>query len=219
MTEISLPYLCLLTDRKRFGAKLVEEVVRQAVDGGVGVVQLREKDLPSEQLLELANRLRSITAGKALLIVNDRVDVALASDADGVQLDEEAMPVSAVRRVAGEGLLIGRSIHGLEGALQAERDGADFLIAGTIFPSMSHPGGPTAGLELLKQLGKDIGIPFLAIGGVTVENAASVIRAGAFGVAVVGAIGGAEDPGQAARKLRETMERAWSVSAKRDMSR
>ncbi len=219
MAEIPLPCLCLLTDRKRFGAGLVEEVVRQAVDGGVGMVQLRERDLPSGQLLELANRLRSITIGKALLIVNDRVDVALASDADGVQLGEEAMSVPAVRRVAGERLLIGRSIHGLEGALQAERDGADFLIAGTIFPSASHPGGPTAGLDLLKQLGKDVGISFLAIGGVTVENAASVIRAGAFGVAVIGAIGGAEDPGQAARKLRETVERAWSSRVERYMSR
>ena len=113
------------------------------------MVQLREKDMPGGPLLELAHRLRDLTAGRALFIVNERMDVALASQADGVQLGEDAMPVEATRELAAHSL-IGRSVHDPQGAAEAERAGADFLVAGTIFSSPSHQGGSTAGPDLFR---------------------------------------------------------------------
>jgi thiamine-phosphate pyrophosphorylase len=173
------------------------------------MVQLREKDLPGGLLLELAARLRKVAAGTALLVVNERVDVAMASGAGGVQLGEEGLPVEVAWRLAGEGSLIGRSVHSVEGALEAQEQGADFLVVGTIFPTGSHPGTEAAGPALLSSLAGRVGIPFLAIGGVTAENAAAVVDAGASGAAVISAILAARDPEAAARELKQVLEAAW----------
>ena len=210
MGVLPLPCLCLVTDRGRFDPRPIEEVVELAVGGGVALVQLREKHMPAGPLLDLAIRLRSITQGKALLFVNDRVDVALACGADGVQLGEESLSASAVRNIVGDRLLMGRSVHSVEGAIEAEEQGADLLVVGTIFPSQSHPGLASAGPGLLAQVRKDVKIPFLAIGGITADNVSSVIKAGASGAAVIGAIGASEDPMMAARGLWEALTHAWS---------
>ena len=132
--------LCLVTDRRRSLGRPVEAVVEAAVKGGVDIVQLRERELPAASLLDLAVRLRSITAGRALLFVNDRVDVALAAGADGVQLGERSIPVEAARRACGDSLIVGRSVHSVEGAVEANRAGADLLVFGTVFATSSHPG-------------------------------------------------------------------------------
>ena len=175
------------------------------------MVQLREKDLPSGELMETALALRRLTKGGALLFINDRVDVAVASGADGVQLGEEAMTVCAARK-AGPGLLVSRSVHDVEGAAQAQRDGADLLVAGTIFPSGSHPDARPAGVELLEQLRAEVNVPYIAIGGVTEENAPHAIAAGAAGVAVIGAITRSDDPQRAARGLMSSIaDRARST--------
>src|SRR5690606_17494468 len=134
--------------------------------------------LAAGPLLALAERLRDITRRRALLFVNDRVDVALACGADGVQLGEDALPVAAARKVTGRRLLIGRSVHSAAGAEEAARAGAALLVAGTIFPSSSHPGEPAAGPGLLAEVRARVEVPLLAIGGVTAANAGSVTAAG-----------------------------------------
>ena len=203
----ALPYptLCLVTDRSYGQGQPLPAKVAAAVEGGVNVVQLREKALPGGQLLALATAIRNATREKALLLVNDRVGVALAASADGVQLGEEAMPVEAARRIAGQRLLIGRSVHSLQGAREAEAQGADFLVIGTIFPTKSKPGAQPAGLALLAQVARSVNIPFLAIGGVTRSNVAQVMAQGAAGAAVISAILSPSDTRQATRELKEAM--------------
>lgn len=206
-----LPYpaLCLVTDRHLARGRPLPDLVSEAVDGGVNVVQLREKDLPAGELLALATVIRDVTRkAKALFLVNDRVDVALAVGADGVELGEEALPVRAVRRIAGQQLLIGRSVHSLDGARDAEAQGADFLVMGTIFPSGSHPGAVPAGPALLAQAQREVRIPFLAIGGINATNVAQVMSQGAAGIAVITAILDSEHPRQAARELKQAMATA-----------
>lgn len=173
------------------------------------MVQLREKDLPASELLTLAREIRQLTAERALFLVNGRVDVALAIDADGVQLGEDAIPVEAVRELAGDRLLIGRSVHDVAGASAAAAAGADFLIAGTVFPSSSHPGRETAGVKLLQDLGTAVGIPYLAIGGVTSDNVARAIDAGASGAVAISAFSESPDMEAAARVLTAEVDSAW----------
>ena len=205
------PLLCFVTDRKRCRGRKLEEVVAQAVEQGVGMVQLREKDLSARDLYELGTRVQDAIAGRAKLILNDRVDVALALNADGVQLPEDGMPVADAMRIASPSMLIGRSVRSVGGAVEAQSDGADFLIAGTIFPSPSHPYGPTQGVDFLRALCREVSVPILAIGGVTTQNVAEVMEAGCSGVAVISAISEAEDPGAATRSLLDEMVRTFTT--------
>ncbi len=208
---IPAPCLCLVTDRRLCSGDFgeLERRVEAAVKGGVGLVHLREKDLPAGRLLEVAERLRAATKGAALLFVNDRVDAAMACGADGVQLGEEGMPAGAARAVAGEGLLIGRSVHDVEGAIAAEAQGADFLLVGTVFPTGSHAGVEPEGLQLLSRVAGRTALPFAGIGGIKAANVGAIIGAGASGAAVISAILGAADPERAARELKEAMEAEW----------
>ena len=209
---IPSPSLCLVTDRHLCGQRVdkLEDKVAAAVKGGVNLVQLREKDLPSGQLIELAVRLRKATSGSALLFINDRLDVALACHADGVQLGEGGFPVQAARQLAGDRLLIGRSVHSVEGAIAAEMQGADLLIVGTIFASSSHLDGRPAGTGLLSDVARSVTIPFAGIGGITTSSLGQVVGAGAAGVALISAILAAEDAERAARELKRGLEDAWS---------
>ena len=204
------PLLCLVTDRRRCGGRPLEDVVEAAVAGGVDIVQLREKDMPAGPLLVLALRLRHITASRARLFVNDRIDVALACDADGVQLGEDSIPVEAARSLVGDAILIGRSVHSVESALDAGRAGADMVVFGTVFATASHPNQPPSGVAPLAELSRHEVVPFLGIGGITADNAGAVIVAGASGVAVITAITESPDPQDAARALRKAMTDAWS---------
>ena len=206
---IPAPCLCVVTDRARTpaGADLVETVAA-AVRGGANMAQLRDKDSPPRETLALARRLRDATRGRALLIINDRADIAALSDADGVQLGENSIDAASARRLLGDGALIGRSVHSAEGAVRARDAGADYLILGTIFPSASHPGGATGGLELVKRVARSVDIPIFGIGGVDETNAADVIRAGAGGAAVIGAVASAPNPAEAASRLIATMRQA-----------
>lgn len=169
------------------------------------MVQLREKDMPPFELLRLARRLRRITEGRALLIVNDRVDVAMLAGADGVQLGETALDVADVRSLVGPEMLIGRSVHSEVGAVDAECQGADYLILGTVFETASHPDGRIGGLDLVREVTEAVGIPVLGIGGITVGNASDVMEAGASGVAVITAVTMAKDPRLAASELSEAI--------------
>lgn len=207
--RLPLPGLALVTDRARCRNRPLEEIVSQAVDGGVNLVQLREKDLAGGELYELALRLREVVRGRALLIVNERVDVALACGADGVHLPERGLPAAVVRPLVGEGLLIGRSVHSAEGAAEAEREGADFVQVGTIFATGSKPGVESAGLGLVSAARSALTLPVIAIGGIDAHNAAGVMKTGADGVAVISALMDAEDPAAAARELWDAVREAW----------
>ena len=173
------------------------------------MVQLREKDLSGGHLLELASEIQQTIGDRALLTINERLDVALLCDADGVHLGEEALIPTSARRIAGDTLQIGRSVHSVGGALKAQEQGADYLIAGAVFDTRSHPGGRPMGLEFIEELKPALQIPYLGIGGINASNAASVIAAGASGVAVISAILASEQPGELARTLWETLEKAW----------
>ena len=211
MVTLPVPCLCLVTRRDPGGEDALVARVAAVVKGGVAVVQVREKDLSGGHLLGLVHRLQRVTAERALLVVNERVDVALSCGADGVQLGEEAMPVAEGRRLVGQGMLIGRSVHGAAGAVMAEQQGADFLIVGTIFPTDSKPGAETAGVALLREIGQRVHIPYLAIGGINAGNAGQVMAAGASGVAVIGALLDVPDPQEAAASLARVVRDAWSL--------
>ena len=183
------------------------------------MAQLRDKDSPPRETLALARRLRDATRGRALLIINDRADIAMLSDADGVQLGENSIDAASARRLLGDGALIGRSVHSAEGAARARDEGADYLILGTIFPSASHPGGAAGGLDLVERAARSVDIPILGIGGVDETNSANVIRAGAGGAAVIGAVASAPNPAEAATRLiatmRQTRDEMMEKKAKR----
>lgn len=196
-----LPRLMFVTNRHRAAPRDIVEVVTAAVKGGIKFVQLREKDLPAGELLRLAQRLRDVTYRHALLTINDRVDVAMTCDADGVHLGEASLPVGTARRLIGQGKLVGRSVHSVSAAIQAEYDGADYLVAGTIFNTVSHLAVVPQGLDFLQEVCDAVQIPVFAIGGVTSLNARDCIDAGAHGIAVIGEIVGADDVKRKAREL------------------
>lgn len=200
----------LVTDSAlRPGASL-EEAVARAVEGGVDAVQVREKGMTSGELLQLSQRLRAITRGKALLIINDRADISVACDADGVQLPEDGLSPKVARLVAGRDILVGRSVHSVQGALEAERTGADYIVFGTVYPSRSHPDGQASGTGLLKEVCSRVSTPVLAIGGIKARNVTEVIETGAAGVAVISAILASDDPCEATHHLKDGLRRCWN---------
>ncbi len=202
---LPVPCLMLVTDRRAARGRPLEAVVAAALEGGVNAVQLREKDLSARELWALATRLREVTAGRALLLVNDRLDVALAAGADGVHLAGHSMPPAAARAVLGPDRLIGCSVHDVAEAEAAALGGADYLVVGTLYPSRSHPGGEATGPALVETLRGLVDVPLVGIGGIIARNAREVLIAGARGVAVISAIMAAPDPAGAAAGLREAL--------------
>ncbi len=194
---LTRPMLILVTNRKLCGADALVAAVADAVEAGVNAVQLREKDLPPDELLALARRLREVTQGRSLLLVNGLADIALASEADGVHLPEEA-PMIERRRA---GFLIGRSVHSVDAARRAEQEAVDYLVAGPVYETSSHPGAPAVGAGLIAAIASAVTIPVIAIGGITAARLPEVVSSGASGVAVISAILGAPDRREAARAL------------------
>ncbi len=208
----------LVTDRSLCGgADGLVTAVEAAVQGGADAVQLREKDpdgrsLPPEDLLPLARRLSRATLGRALLLVNGPLEVALAVEADGVHLPASALSVWRPREavpVDGQGFLVGRSVHSLEAARRAEGEGADYLVAGPVYETRSHPGREPAGLSLIEGITRRVRVPVLAIGGVNAGRVDEVVRAGASGVAVISAVLAATDRRVAAGDLRRALDAVW----------
>jgi len=184
----------------------LEDAVARAVEGGVEVVHLREKDLPPKELYHLAARLRKVTLGRALLIINDRIDIALAISADGVHLSGDSVPTCVAKKLGADRLIVGRSVHSVEEALEAEAAEADYIILGTIYETASHLGLRPAGLGLVREVKAAVGLPVYAIGGIYASNAAEVVAAGADGIAVIRAILEAKDPHSAARELSDAVK-------------
>ncbi len=183
--------------------------VKEALKGGVRIVQLREKGLGGRTLLELALKMREVTAAfGARLLINDRIDVALLSGADGVHLGRSSVSASEARGILGPGRLIGVSTHSLDEARAAEADGADFVTFGPVYPTPSKACyGPPVGIQALKEASSSIRVPVYAIGGVKKENLREVVAAGAFGAAVISAVLAGEDPAESARELIEELKR------------
>ena len=200
-SSLPRPIVALVTDRNLAGGPdALIDAVAQGVDNGVNLVQMREKDLPDALQLELAQRLREVTKGKALLFINDSVSIAEASGADGVQLTENSRSIASAHARMGRPLLIGRSVHGVDAAREAAAQGADLLVVGTVYDSPTHPGQPPAGVGLIGWCAQP-GVPVIGIGGITAQNAGAVMQAGASGVAVISAILAAPDPATAASQL------------------
>ncbi len=202
--------LYLVTDRFLAGGRALEQIVRESVAGGVTVVQLREKDAGTREFLEQAFALRQAASELGIpLIINDRVDIALACRADGIHLGQEDMHCALARRIAGKDMIIGVSVSTADEALEAEADGADYLGVGPLFATPTKSDAlPATGLGVLSTIRRAVGIPLVGIGGITYTNAGDVIRAGADGVAVVSAIIASPDPGTAARALRSAIDEA-----------
>ena len=188
--------LYLITDRMQTAGRALSAVVADAVRGGLRAVQLREKDLNSCQLFELAGELRNVTrASGAYLLINDRIDVALAVGADGVQLGQAGIPVAAARRLLGSGRIIGYSAHSVEEAFRAEHDGADFVTFGPVYATPSKAGyGAPLGLAPLAEAVKKLTIPVFALGGVKISTTAEVLSSGVHGIALISAIIAARNP-------------------------
>ncbi len=174
-----------------------------ALAGGVRLVQLRERDLPIRELLNLACQMRALTSQyRARLLINDRIDSCLAVEADGIHLRSNRLPIPVVRRILGSHKLIGVSTHSLEEARQAEAKGADFIVLGPVYATRSKLAfGAPLGLETLRAVGKLIKIPLLALGGIQRQQVREVIGAGADGIALISAILMSENPRQAALDL------------------
>jgi len=194
------PVTCEELSAGRSNLEVLEAVIR----GGAKIIQLREKDHPSRVLYELALRFREITArADVLLIINDRLDIALAVKADGVHLGQDDLPLIAARKMAPE-LLIGISTHSLEEALQAQADGADYINIGPIFPTKTKKGaGISLGPDAITPIKQKLDIPFTAMGGINESNIDQVLAKGANRVAMVTAITQAPDIAESAMSLKK----------------
>jgi len=201
--------LYLVTDRRLAGNRPLTEVIRKAVAGGVSVVQLREKECSSREYLELALSIKKILPPGIPLIINDRLDVALAAGASGVHLGQNDLPAEAARKHLGPEAIIGLSVENPDQLQKALNLPVDYLAISPIFPTPTKTDtGPAWGLEGLARARQLTSRPLVAIGGLNENNVSEVIRAGADGVAVVSAICAAPDPEQAARRLRALIAEA-----------
>ena len=193
------PVVCMITDRSRLPSRAagdtlasrLEALVRRvgvAAHGGCHLVQVRERDLEGGALFTLAQGcLQAARSTSARIIVNERLDIALAAGAHGVHLRGDSMPASRVRPLAPRGFLIGRSVHSVEDAIVAQEDGGlDYLLFGPVFATRSKPGAAAAGVRALSLVVQAVRLPVLAVGGVTAETAAAVAHAGAAGFAAIG---------------------------------
>lgn len=190
--------LMLITNRALAKGDL-EKIVETACQSGASLVQLREKDMDAKPLFHLAQSLRATTARYgAKLIINSRLDIALATEADGLHLPENELPVQTVKRFFSS--LVGRSVHSVKGAKEAEQSGADYLLFGHIFETSSKAVAPR-GLNALEEVCKAVSIPVYAVGGITPERVPECLKAGAFGVAVMNAVMSASDVRKAVKEF------------------
>ncbi|MBX6395940.1 MAG: thiamine phosphate synthase [Alicyclobacillaceae bacterium] len=197
----------VVTDGQKQTEELLEAV--KQVAGKVDAIQLRYKAAPALDLYHLAEQFRLILAGTSTkLFINDRVDVALAVEADGVHLAGKSLPVERVRAIVPPRMIIGRSVHSVPEAVEAERQGADYVTFGHVFATSSKPGLPPKGPAALRAVVEAVSIPVMAIGGITPANAGEVARTRCAGVAVIGAVMAHHNPAEAALALRSALEAA-----------
>lgn len=204
--------LYLITDRHQVGTRGLPAAVDDAMRGGVRAVQLREKDLPHRDLLSLATDLKVLTArAGARLLINGRLDIMLAVDADGVHLPTDGLPARAVRRVVGPNKFLGVSTHSIQEVARAADDGADFVTFGPVYetPSKTRYGQPT-GLRALEDACRGAQVPVYALGGITLARIPDVMAVGAHGVAIIAEIISSRNISAAARSCLDAVEKAAS---------
>lgn len=199
-----------VTDLKASDSRALK-AIEEACRGGVDIIQLRSKALSDAELFEAGKKIKKIAhANRKLFFVNDRLDLALALEADGVHLGQDDLPIATARKL-GKELLVGKSTHSLKQAIEAEKEGADYIGVGPVYGTPTKPTYTPVGLQLVKQVKSEIRIPFVAIGGIDPGNLNEVLEAGAERVAMVRAIWGAkhiyEDTSETRKKI-ETFRRA-----------
>ncbi|ACF14494.1 thiamine-phosphate pyrophosphorylase [Chloroherpeton thalassium ATCC 35110] len=210
MRKKHIGQLCAITDTHIQSRFSHVELARLALQGGADIIQLRDKTLPTSELFCIAKEI--LTLCQALggkLIINDRADIALAADADGVHLGQDDLPIAEARKLLGENKIIGATASTLALAKQAEFDGADYIGFGHIFPtSTKHKPEPPKGVLAISEIKKSLRIPVMAIGGIDYENIGEVMRAGADSAAVVSAICCAENPEAATQEIKKQIAEA-----------
>jgi thiamine-phosphate pyrophosphorylase len=202
--------LFLVTDRHQTKGRPLVPLLQRVLTAAAPAIQLRERDLSAKELMTLAREVQAVTASRtSQLLMNDRIDVALALKGVGVHLRSNSLPVSVARQLLGARRLLGMSVHAVEEAVQAESQGADYVILGPIYETPSKQMfGPPLGIHTLEKACRLVRIPIVGIGGVTAARACEMRRAGAFGVAVITAILGAADVESATRELLDAVTRS-----------
>jgi thiamine-phosphate pyrophosphorylase len=207
--------LYVILDRGAAGDRNLAPLLEAVLEGGCRVVQLREKTMPLGDLYPVARALRKrCREAGCLFIVNDRVDLALAVEADGVHVGQDDLPAREARRLLSPGMILGVSTHDENQARLARDDGADYVAVGSMFPTGSKAGFRLVGPDLVRRVRPEIRVPLVAIGGVTTDNVAEVIRAGADAVAVISAVCAAPDPAAATRAFLEAIRTAREGAAR-----
>ena len=210
------PTLYVILDRAAARGRDLVDLLAAAVAGGCRMVQLREKDWPSGRLLPLAERLRARCAADGVtFIVNDRVDLAVAVGADGVHLGQDDLPARVARPLLRPDMILGISTHSVTQALVAQADGADYVAVGSMFATATKADFELVGPDLIRKLRPQIRVPLIGIGGITHDNVQDVVRAGADGVAVISAVGSAEDPRAASARFVALIQAARGLTAPR----
>ena len=207
MSEVKVDYsLYLVTDRKILGDRDLAQSIELAIQGGVTMVQLREKSVSTREFLHLALKVKAITSQYQIpLIINDRLDIALAVDADGLHVGQDDLPMLKARELLGSRKIIGVSASTLAEALLAQQQGADYLGVGAIFNTATKTDAPEVSLQQLEIIKKSVSIPVVAIGGINETNLTQVLATGIDGVSVVSAILAKEDLQRAALQLRSSI--------------
>ena len=199
--------LLVVTDRHQTNGRPLVPLLQRVLAVAAPAIQLRERDFSSGELVALAREVQAVTASsRSQLLINDRIDVALALEGVGVHLRSNSLSVPVARRLLGTGRLLGVSVHGVEEAMQAESQGADYIVLGPIYETPSKQMfGPPLGIHTLEKACSLVRIPIIGIGGVTAARAREMRRAGAFGAAVITAILGADDIESATRELLDAV--------------
>ena len=199
--------LFLVTDRHQAKGRPLVPLLQRVLTAAAPAIQLRERDLSARELVRLALELQAVTASRrSQLLINDRIDVALALEGVGVHLRSNSLPVSVARQVLGTQRLLGISVHAVEEAVQVESQGADYIVLGPIYETPSKQMfGPPLGIHTLERACRLVRLPIIGIGGVTAARAREMRRAGAFGVAVITAVLGAADVESATRELLDAV--------------
>lgn len=210
--------LYVIIDRKICGGRDPVCVAEEAIAGGADMIQLRDKDSTAYEILEVGRAIRGLAREKKTpFIINDRVDIAVALDADGVHLGQDDLPIEAARSMMGKRKLIGISTHSLSQALDAQGRGADYIGVGPIFSTSTKPDYKAVGIDLIREVRDSIKIPFVAIGGIDGSSIGEVIAAGAGRVAVVRAVCGAKDVRGAAERLKKDLIPELSKKGPKDI--
>lgn len=194
----------LVTDHRDKTDEEFLNIIEEAIKGGTSIVQLREKTASTKDFYKLALKVKEITSKYDVpLLINDRIDIALAIDSDGVHIGQDDMPADIAREIIGDDKILGVSASTVEEAKKAQMDGADYIGSGAVFPTSTKDDADSVSKPQLKEIVDSIDIPVVAIGGITLENANTLKDTGIAGFSVVSAIMSADDPKEASKKLKE----------------